>query len=657
MSTTNATAVIGAVALFTDSGDNWAFSVIGPVRPRTFLMSVYTNYSGFTWYMSTIFKQELLQVVDDGAGHLQIANYDSNLTVGTINYTTGQCTLVKSIGGVKKEENNYQSTSLLPDGSIQTGQVISKNMYTRTLNFQNGATTPPGEITVSWAWWVGLQHNAAELMYVGSDGTGQTYNFTLDSLFMPSTPAPSAFTLSGKRHFATTDNRLVKDVSVTTGTGTLCGSIGAVSSMNGVVLTDWAAGSNNTPSNIAGIDSEGTTALTDAITFRTAVAPLFNGGFSLDGTKQNGDNFSVTPDINGIINNPASGVFGTVDFNNGICSLRFGTAVDDTHANDPGVMNLSYLGIAGVKYVKTGAVKTDSLRYNAVGYSYLPLDQNILGLDPVRLPTDGKVPIFRQGSFVVVGHSATISPGAVVNGQTINCARVRLSRIRVIDGNGQVISTGYTQDLEAGTVTFVDVSSYVMPVTVEHRIEDMAMVTDAQINGQLTLSRALTHNFPMGSYVSSAMIIGDTHARVSVLFDQTTFNNTWQDTVNGADAQGTYNDTLAPIVVTNKGALTERWAIRFTNTTTFDIIGEHVGVIGTGTTTADSSPINPAASVPYFTLKAVGWGSGWAVGNVLRFNTVGATNPVWVARTILQGPPSSINDKFTLLVRGDIDQP
>ncbi len=476
-------------------------------------------------------------------------------------------------------------------------------------------------------------------------------------LFMPSSPAPSAFTLSSKRHFATSDNRLVKDISPATGTGTACGSIGVVSSVNGVVLTDWTTGTANTPSNIAGIDTEGTSSLTDTMTFRTAVAPLFNGGFTLNGTKQNGDNFSVTPDTNGIINNPAAGVFGVVDFNNGICSLRFGTAVDETHAADPGVFDLSYLGIAGVKYVKTGAVKTDSLRYNAVGYSYLPLDQNILGLDPVRLPTDGKVPIFRQGSFVVVGHTGKVTPGAVVNGQTINCARVRLSRVRVLDGNDQVINTGYTQDLEAGTVTFVDVSSYVMPVTVEHRIEDMAMVTDAQINGQLTLSRPLTHNFPLGSYVSSALIIGDTHARVSTLFDQATFNNTWQDTVNSAEAPGTYNDTLAPVVVTNKGTLTERWAIRFTNTTTFDIIGEHVGVIGTGMITADCSPLNPAAGVPYFTLKAVGWGLGWAVGNVLRFNTIGATNPVWVARTILQGPPTTINDKFTLLVRGDIDQP
>ena len=122
-------------------------------------------------------------------------------------------------------------------------------------------------------------------------------------------------------------------------------------------------------------------------------------------------------------------------------------------------------------------------------------------------------------------------------------------------------------------------------------------------------------------------------------------------------APGTYNDILAPLIVTNNGAVTEKWALRFTNTTTFEVIGEHVGTISNGNITTDTSPINPATGSPYFTIKGIGWGSGWAVGNVLRFNTVGALFPVWIVRTIQQGPESVINDKFTILVRGDVDRP
>ncbi len=108
---------------------------------------------------------------------------------------------------------------------------------------------------------------------------------------------------------------------------------------------------------------------------------------------------------------------------------------------------------------------------------------------------------------------------------------------------------------------------------------------------------------------------------------------------------------------TNKGAVSERWALVFTNTTSFNVIGEHVGVIAIGSTNTDLSPNNPATNTPYFKVPALGWGIGWAAGNMLRFNTVGAMTPVWVVRTIQQGPNTGIQHSFTLLSRGDVDRP
>ena len=177
-----------------------------------------------------------------------------------------------------------------------------------------------------------------------------------------------------------------------------------------------------------------------------------------------------------------------------------------------------------------------------------------------------------------------------------------LSRVRVLGFDGNVINTGYSVDLEAGLVTFNAVSGYSQPVTIEHRVEDMAVVSDVQITGQISFTRQLTHEYPADtSFVSSALIAGDLKARVSVLFDQATWNGTtWQDTVSGSIATGTYNDVLTPIVVTNKGAVSERWALVFTNTSSFNVIGEHVGVIAIGSINADLSPINPATSTPSF---------------------------------------------------------
>ena len=47
-----------------------------------------------------------------------------------------------------------------------------------------------------------------------------------------------------------------------------------------------------------------------------------------------------------------------------------------------------------------------------------------------------------------------------------------LSRVRVLGQDGAVIHTGYSADLEAGTVSIVDVTGWSQPATIQHRIED-----------------------------------------------------------------------------------------------------------------------------------------------------------------------------------------
>jgi hypothetical protein len=181
-------------------------------------------------------------------------------------------------------------------------------------------------------------------------------------------------------------------------------------------------------------------------------------------------------------------------------------------------------------------------------------------------------------------------------------------------------------------------------------------VRQTDINGEITFTRPMTHNYPLGSYVSSALVAGDLFARVPLVFDQSSWNGTYSDTP-GTTATATFNNTTYPITVTNRGAITEKWVAQFTSSTAFNIIGENVGVIATGNTSADCSPINPNTSAPYFTIPALGWGSGWATGNVLRFNTVGSMFPVWVVRTVQQGPETVTDDSFVILVRGDVDTP
>lgn len=662
-----------------DGGSSWGGTVTAPVKPRSFQLAVVGTYPMRQYPGIDATVPAWIRVFDDGSGVLKVANQSSNATVGTIDYSTGAFSLVKTLSGYLVSQPTYATNTVMENVPSSGGGLIHQNPVTTvqqtgyenrsvTLTFLNNSS--PSTTNPPWAWWT-TPSGSVEIRYAGSDGSPQVYNFTFDELFMPGTPTgavytpPEAFTIGTHRHvFVSSANAYVSDVSPTSGTGTSVGTKAIVGGVMGVLLTAWPTGVSSAPTNLAGatypsVSGSDTLMVTDTITFRTSISPLFNGGFSISGTFQDGSNFTASPDLNGNIKTATgsvAGVVGSVEYETGVVTLRFG--VLGGTVGTTGVQDVSYLEVPGVTTITAVGVQADSLRYNAVGFSYLPLDAEILGLDPVRLPTDGRVPIFRAGTVAVVGNTGKVGPATVANGQTINCGRVRLSRVRVIGDDGAVINAGYTADLEAGTVTFSNVTGYSQPVTVEHRIEDMGLVSDAQISGQITFTRPLTHAFDADTtYVSSALIAGDMHARVSLTFDQATWSNVWSDDLIGSAAGGTYNTIANPLVVTNQGALTERWAIVFTNTTAFNIVGEHVGVIGTGNTGTNCAPLNQAAGAPYFTIASVGWGTGWAAGNVFRFNTVGAEFPVWVIRTIQQGPATVDDDEFTLLIRGDVDAP
>lgn len=80
----------------------------------------------------------------------------------------------------------------------------------------------------------------------------------------------------------------------------------------------------------------------------------------------------------------------------------------------------------------------DTIRFNCVVFSYLPLDADIIGLDPVRLPSDGRVPFLRKGNTVVVHSTQRLAfPLGVTAGQQLTTGRTRLAYAHVEDANGK----------------------------------------------------------------------------------------------------------------------------------------------------------------------------------------------------------------------------
>lgn len=428
------------------------------------------------------------------------------------------------------------------------------------------------------------------------------------------------FTHNGRSYFDGGGSlfRIVSNVATNVGT------FDAVTGM--AVQTSWATGARSATIN-ALLARYGRWPMT-MVTWSTPGDPIRSGSFQVtDGTN------TAISDNAGVLGGAGGFISGSIDYETGVYVVTF----------SPGI-------------------PAETARYNAVVLTYLPLNPAILGLDPVRLPLSGTVPVIAQGDTLVIHNTQTTAlPNPVIAGNTYALPRGELAYIVLYDQLGAKIPTDrYTTDLLVGEITFenpLDLSGFTQPLLAEHRIEDMLFCLDAQLSGLVNIvPGGLTHTFPApGSFVSSAKLIGDLQARASEPFDQTAWTGVWSDEVIGSEATGEYNDLGYPIETTNAGTVKERWRIEFTTSNAFRLIGEERGVIagGTGTTGSDFSPVNILTGQPLFTVRALGWGGGWIAGNQLRFNTEACAAPIWLLRCTLQGPEQEPNDNVRLQFRGD----
>ncbi len=302
----------------------------------------------------------------------------------------------------------------------------------------------------------------------------------------------------------------------------------------------------------------------------------------------------------------------------------------------------------------------EDLRYNAVTQDNLPLDSSIIGIDAVRLPADGRVPVFRKGDMIVISNRLKQDLGsAFTAAQKITLNRQNIDRLCLVDSKGKhVLAEKYTADLKAGSITFaepLDLSQYILPLTAVCAWEEENRVTGVDISGRLKLQFAIGRNYPKEhTFVSSALIGGDLLVRATEPFSQQAWDNVWSDAQRGEPILARTNVKDYPIKLASNGAITERWLIKFIAATQFELYGERLGLVAQSDTLTDLAPTNPATGKPYFTFKAAAFGGGWSVQNCIRFNTYGTPLPVWILRSVQPSPDKQNGrDGFTACLRGN----
>jgi len=177
-------------------------------------------------------------------------------------------------------------------------------------------------------------------------------------------------------------------------------------------FTHWSS-SSPTVTVVSGLLRRGQPQQTD-FHFRTAGAPLLPGELGIQATETDGDAISVQVPSDGVLADAA--VTGTARHDIGLVSLSFETAVW------PG-----------------------SLRYSGTIRKTIPMDPDLVGLDPTRLG-DGRVPIYRVGDLVVIQqwHQADM-PSGLTAGQAVDLGHDDVAQVYLYDGAGET-----TQQLPSG---------------------------------------------------------------------------------------------------------------------------------------------------------------------------------------------------------------
>lgn len=299
-------------------------------------------------------------------------------------------------------------------------------------------------------------------------------------------------------------------------------------------------------------------------------------------------------------------------------------------------------------------IDISSLYYNATEfYKTLP-PAEIFGLDPLRIPNDGLVPIFTKWGVCAIQHTNYQLVSSPAPGQT-KTIRANTRFVDITDSTNKslwtIANTHFTVNFTTNTVTInSNFAGFTAPFTLSETIGELALITTVN-ESSLTLAAGITREYPLNSTVSSVLSMGDLQAYAGPVRDTSGWVGDWEN--DGSPATGSLNVAAYPIELTNDGAINEDWAVVFVTPTTFRLVGRNVGTVATGDTLNDFSPMNTMVGKPYFIIRKEAFGSGWNSGEAIRFFTFAAAKPVMLVRVVESGHSVITNDRTLISFRGN----
>ncbi|MEI8642732.1 hypothetical protein P4S60_10340 [Pseudoalteromonas sp. Hal040] len=301
-------------------------------------------------------------------------------------------------------------------------------------------------------------------------------------------------------------------------------------------------------------------------------------------------------------------------------------------------------------------VLPDSIRYdyNEIEVTTVPAPPG--GFDTSTLPNNGTVAIFHSFNPISIQNRERLAQLELIEGQVLTVLE-DADFIDIVDASGaslwSVTDEAYSYDRETGEVTInAGINAFTAPYIVTAIQSELALISAIEGN-TLKLLTKLNRTYPAGSAVSSVQVLGDLQAQSKFERTLAAWQNNFLET--GAPASSAINTTQYPIELTNIGTINQRWAIVFTSTSAYNVIGEFVGTIYSGDILNDCAPFNTFVGAPYFVLRKEAFGSGLNPGEAFLFETKAASKPIMITRSVSPGHSDIARDNSTLSFRGNKD--
>lgn len=214
-----------------------------------------------------------------------------------------------------------------------------------------------------------------------------------------------------------------------------------------------------------------------------------------------------------------------------------------------------------------------------------------------------------------------------------------------------ILSTATTLDIAVETGAGAE---NIFRDTMLCRISDKANIDGAGNESFFTISGVPTVladvvTVTLAAQVGTAYAAG---ARISGVMEVASVVGTFVSFVV-TSAAGLYNEITNPVLVDSIAGVEQSWTLTFTSGTAFDITGDILGAVGSGTIAAGGAPTNPFYGAPYFTLAPAGFSGTFLSGDTITFNTSPASVPVWLKRVVPAGSNSIANNKAIIVMDGE----